>query len=323
MRLLVVGGTKFLGRAVVEAALGRGHEVALFNRGRTNPDLFPEADRILGDRDGDLSSLSGRRFDAIIDTSGYVPRLVRASSEALAASGLYLFVSSISVYADLSVGPNESSPTAGLGEHSADELREDYANYGALKALCEEEVRTVFGPRTLIVRPGLIVGPHDPTGRFTYWPHRIARGGDVVVPAPANRKVQFVDVRDLAAWMVDLAERGEGGTYNAVQPGTPWNDLAETCRAVAGSDARFAWLPGAFLVEQGVGQWMELPMWIEEADMAGPHQADVSRAVEAGLTFRPLEETVAGTLAAAQLTETAGLRPEREGALLAAWKEAA
>ena len=323
MRLLIVGGTKFVGRAVVEAALGRGHEVALFNRGRTNPDLFPEADRILGDRDGDLSSLSGRRFDAIIDTSGYVPRVVRASSEALADSGLYLFVSSISVYADLSVGPNESSPTAGLGEHSADELREDYANYGALKALCEEEVRTVFGPRTLIVRPGLIVGPHDPTGRFTYWPHRIARGGDVVVPAPANRKVQFVDVRDLAAWMVALAERGEGGTYNAVQPGTPWGDLAETCRAVTGSDARFAWLPGAFLVEQGVGQWMELPMWIEEADMAGLHQADVSRAVEAGLTFRPLEETVAGTLAAAQLTETAGLRPEREGALLAAWKEAA
>jgi 2'-hydroxyisoflavone reductase len=319
--LLVLGGTKFLGRATVQAALARGHDVTLFNRGRTNPDLFPEAEHLQGDRDGDLSVLEGRTFDAVVDTSGYVPRTVRASAEALADSKLYLFVSSISVYADFSTGQDETAPTAELGEHSADELREDYANYGALKALCEHEVEAVFGFRALTVRPGLIVGPWDPTGRFTYWPHRIARGGDVLVPAPPEAKAQFIDVRDLAAWLVALCERGQTGTYNATSPGTSWRELVETCRDVAGSDARFVWLPGAFLAGQGVGQWMELPLWLHDLDKVG--LLDVSRGIEAGLTFRPLEETVAATLADAETTDTAGLTPEREAELLNAWKEAA
>jgi 2'-hydroxyisoflavone reductase len=260
----------------------------------------------------------------VIDTSGYVPGTVRRSAQALRDSARYLFVSSISVYADFTSGPDESARTAPLDpEHPVDELRADYANYGPLKALCEDEVRTVFERQATIVRPGLIVGPHDPTGRFSYWPHRIARGGNVVVPAPPDGVVQFVDVRDLAGWMLDLCERDREGTFNATGTGTPWRELAETCRTVAGSDATFTWLPGEFLAEQGVGEWMELPLWIHAADMRGLHRADVSRAVEEGLRSRPLEETVAATLADARETEDAGLKPERETALLAAWKEAA
>ena len=177
MRILVLGGTKFLGRAFVDAALARGHEVTLFNRGETNPELFPEVERVRGDRGGDLSALAGRVFDAVVDPSGYVPATVRASAELLGHCGQYLFVSSVSVYADFSAAPNEESPVAELGDASADELAADYSNYGALKALCEQAVWQVFKEHSLCIRPGLIVGPHDPTGRFTYWAHRLERGG--------------------------------------------------------------------------------------------------------------------------------------------------
>jgi 2'-hydroxyisoflavone reductase len=323
VRLLVLGGTKFVGRALVADALARGHEVTLFNRGTTNPDLFPEVERLRGDREHDVSTLDGKSFDAVVDTSGYVPKAVRASARALSGSALYVFVSSVSVYADFSSGRDEDSPTAELGDDSADELRADYANYGALKALCEDEARAVFGSRALLIRPGLIVGPADPTGRFTYWPHRIARGGDVLVPAPPDERVQFIDVRDLGEWIVRLCERGEGGTYNATNTGIPWAELVETCRKVAGRNARFVWVPGAFLAEQGVGQWMELPLWIDDREERGLHSTDVSRAVAAGLVFRPLEETVAATLAGAETTDTAGLSPAREAELLAAWERRA
>jgi 2'-hydroxyisoflavone reductase len=319
----VLGGTKFLGRAVVEAALAGSHDVTLFTRGQTNPDLFPAAEHVRGDRTGDLSELSGRTFDAVVDTSGYVPAVVRASAEALAGSALYLFVSSISVYSDFSHGPDESSGTAELGDLPADELLPDYANYGPLKALCEREVQGRFGDRAIVVRPGLIVGPHDPTGRFTYWPHRIARGGDVLVPAPAESKVQFIDVRDLAEWMVSLCERGTTGVYNATGTGIAWSELAKTCLDVTHSDATFVWLPGEFLAAHEVGEWMELPLWIHDPAMRGLHQADVSRALAAGLTFRPLAETVQATLADAAEADQAGLKPEREAELLADWKEKA
>jgi len=323
MQILVLGGTQFLGRHVVAAALARGHHVTLFNRGRTRPELFPELEKLRGNRDGDLAALAGRSFDAVVDTSGYVPKAVRASAQALRDSALYLFVSSVSVYADFSSGRDEDSPTAELGDHSADELRDDYANYGALKVLCEDEARAVFGSRALLIRPGLIAGTADPTGRFTYWPHRIARGGDVLVPAPPDQTVQFIDVRDLAGWLVRMCERGEGGTYNATNTGVPWAELVETCRSVASSNARFVWVPGAFLAEQGVGQWMELPLWIHDREEKGLHSTDVSRAVAAGLTFRPLEETVAATLEEAETTDTAGLSPAREAELLAAWERRA
>jgi 2'-hydroxyisoflavone reductase len=320
MRLLVLGGTKFLGRALVEAALARGHELTLFNRGETNPDLFPGVEHIRGDRAADLSALAGRTWDAAVDTPGYVPHVVRASAELLSgAVETYAFVSSVSAYADLSGPVDESSPTAELGELPADALLPDYSNYGPLKALCEQSVCEAFGPAALVVRPGLIVGPHDPTGRFTYWPHRIARGGDVLVPGPPERESQFIDVRDLAAWIVDLCERRESGTYNATGTGISWGELAETCREVAAADARFVWVTDDFLSEHEVGEWMELPLWINDPESVGIHRTDVSRALAAGLHFRPLADTVRATLADARPTEAAGLAPEREAELLAAW----
>ena len=319
MKLLVLGGPRFVGRAFADAALARGHELTFFNRGRTNPDLYPEVERLAGDREGDLGGLRGRRWDAVIDTSGYVPHVVRSSAEALAGSGLYCFVSSISVYADFSTRVDEESDLAELGDAPVDRLLPDYGNYGSLKVLCEDAVRDVFGERALVVRPGIIVGPHDPTGRFTYWPHRVARGGEVLAPAPPERQVQFVDVRDLAEWMVNLCDQGGGRTFNATNPGVRWGELLETCRAISGSSAELVWVPDEFLLEKAVGEWMELPLWIADPAMAGAHGAVVERALAAGLRFRPLAETVRGALEEAALTEDAGLDPEREAALLAAW----
>jgi 2'-hydroxyisoflavone reductase len=321
VRLLVLGGTTFLGRAVVECALGRGHAVTLFNRGQTNPDLFLEAERLRGDRGGDLRALGGREWEAVVDTSGYVPGVVRRSVELLAdAVGHYVFISSVSVYADFSGSLHEEDSLAALDPaHSAEELREDYANYGPLKALCEEAVAEVFPDRHTNVRAGLLVGPHDPTGRFTYWPHRVARGGDVLAPAPPDRTVQFIDVRDLGAWIVDLCERATGGTFNATHPGVRWEELIETCRRVAGSAARATWVPDSFLVEQGVGEWMELPLWIADQQWRGLHRADVSRALASGLTFRALDETVRGALELADPTGDAGLSPDREAEVLRKW----
>ena len=308
MRILVLGGTRFLGRALVEAALARGHEVTLFNRGETNAELFREVEKLRGDRTEDLTALAGRSWDAVLDPSGYVPHVVRRSAEALRDSGRYVFISSISVYPDFDEIRAEGDPTAELGEASADELASDYSNYGALKALCEAEVEQVFGERTLIVRPGLIVGPHDPTGRFTYWAHRLGRGGEILAPGPPERLTQFIDVRDLAEWTLDAVELDLGGVFNATSEGTPWGEL------LAG--ARVTWVPDEFLQEREVGEWMELPLWIAGVGMT----TDVSRAVAAGLRFRPLEETIAGA-ADAPAVEGVGLTPEREAQLLAAWRE--
>jgi 2'-hydroxyisoflavone reductase len=323
LKLLLLGGTKFLGRATVEAALERGHEVTLFTRGETNPELFPQAEKLRGDRSKDLSPLAGRSWDAVVDTSGYFPGVVRASAVALRDSvGRYLFVSSISVYADLSDGPSEDSDRAELAEgHPVDELLPEFENYGALKALCEDAVTEVYGERTVIVRPGLIVGPHDPTGRFTYWPHRIARGGDFLVPAPANGRFQIIDVRDLGLWLVDLCENGASGAFNAMHSGYTWAELVEAGLRVTGSAARPVWIDADWLAEQDVGEWMELPMWLRDPDWVGMNRADGSRAVAAGLAFRALDDTVRGTLEHAETTEDAGLRPERERELLEAWAQ--
>jgi 2'-hydroxyisoflavone reductase len=336
VKLLVLGGTKFLGRAAVESALARGHEVTLFNRGETNPDLFPEAEKLRGDRqlqaglpgglggiglESDLSALEGRTWDAVIDTSGYLPHVVRASAEALADSvGHYLFISSVSVYADLSGPTDEDRPLEELAENEpADRLLEDYSNYGALKVLCERAVAETLPDRHALVRPGLIVGPHDPTGRFTYWPHRIARGGEVLVPGPSEHRVQFVDVRDLANWVVDLSERKVVGRFNAINEGVSWQTLAETCRNVTDSNATFTYVDGDYLAEQGVGEWMELPLWLHDPEAVGMHKTDVSRAVGEGLTFRPLDDTIRGTLEEAETTDDAGMAPGREQEILGAW----
>jgi 2'-hydroxyisoflavone reductase len=317
MKLLVIGGPRFLGRAVTDAALAAGHEVTFFNRGRTNPELYPEVERLVGDRGDDLGVLGGRVWDAVIDTCGYLPDTVRASAEALADSGVYCFVSSVSVYADFTTVNDEKSAVAQLGELPADEVTPE--GYGPLKALCEDAVRDVLGSRALVLRPGLIVGPHDPTGRFTYWPHRIARGGEVLAPGPPEAPTQFVDVRDLGTWLVDLCARGVNGTYNATHPGVSWDELLDTCRRVAASNAAITWVSPEFLAEQEVGEWMELPLWLVDPALEYADRVDVSRALGAGLRFRPLEDTVRGTLDQAETTEAAGLRPEREGELLAAW----
>ena len=319
MKILILGGTRFLGRAAVEAALERGHEVTLFNRGETNPELFPEAEKLRGDRTADLSPLDGRSWDAALDMAGYIPAVVRRSAEALHDSvDRHLFVSSVSVYADFSTGRSENDPRAEPGEMSVDELMPEFENYGPLKALCEDAVTEIYGDRAIVVRPGLIVGPHDPTGRFTYWPHRIARGGRFLVPGPPEGQIQFVDARDLGSWMVELVERGESGAYNATHPGVTWAELVEACLRVTGSDGQPVWIDAPALAEQGVGEWMELPLWLHDPEWVGMNHTDVSKALAAGLTFRPLEETIRGTLGEAKTTEDAGMKPERERELLAA-----
>jgi 2'-hydroxyisoflavone reductase len=319
VKLLLLGGPRFVGRAFTDVALERGHELTFFNRGTTNPDLYPEVERIVGDRKSDLSALRGRTWDAVVDTCGYLPADVRTSAEALADSGLYCFVSSVSVYADFSEPNDEHSQVGELGDLSEDEVTEE--SYGPLKVLCEDAVREVFGSRSLVVRPGLIVGPHDPTGRFTYWPHRVARGGEVLAPGPPERVTQVIDVRDLAAWMLALCERETSGTYNAIHPGVAMSQLLDTCRAVSASDAHVTWVSDEFLLGQGVGEWMELPLWLADPALAAADRVSVERAIAAGLTFRPLAETVSGTLDEAETTEAAGLTPEREAELLAALHE--
>ncbi len=304
MKLLLLGGPRFLGRAIADAALERGHELTFFNRGTTNPELYPEIERIVGDRKEGLDGLGGRDWDAVVDTCGYLPRDVRASAEALVGSGLYCFVSSISVYADFSAPTDEDSPVAELGDLPDSEVTNE--SYGALKALCESAVRDVFGARALVVRPGLIVGPHDPTGRFTYWPHRIARGGEVLAPGPPERPTQVIDVRDLAEWTIALCEAQEGGTYNATHPGIAFSELLESCRAVTSSDARPTWVTDEFLLEQEVGEWMELPLWLADPALAAADRVDVRRAIDAGLAFRALEETIRATLAHAETVDGVG-----------------
>ena len=313
MRILLLGGTRFLGRAMADAALAAGHELTLFNRGETNAELFPEAEKLRGNRDGDLSALEGRRFDAVVDPSGYVPRVVRASAELLRESGHYTFVSSCSVYASFAEPATESSAVATV----EDETEDVEAHYGALKALCEDVVEEVFPGRALHVRAGLIVGPHDPTGRFTYWPHRIARGGEVLVPGAPDRPAQLVDVRDLGEWIVRSAEAGLAGPFNAISPPFPLREVLAACPG----DATYTHVDEAWLVERAVGQWMELPLWIDTAnpDWRRFMETDVSKAVAAGLTFRPLAETARGALEEAQLVDGVGLAPEREEALLAEW----
>ena len=334
MRLLILGGTLYLGRHLVEAAIARGHTVTLFNRGRTAPELFPGLERLRGDRDGDLGALAGRRWDAAIDTSGFLPEQVRATATLLApALGRYAFVSSLSVYAD--------STTAGLTEEGAVARLEpgaphtlSAASYGALKAACEAEVETLLPGRTLVVRPGLIVGPHDATDRSAYWPRRLAAGGEVLAPGRPGRTVQFVDARDLAAWIVSRCEAGATGVMNATGPAEPLTmaALLEACRALSASEAHFSWVDDAFLLEHGVVPYAELPLWVpEEARAFGAFS--IARARSAGLAFRPLAQTLADILAwdrtqppgprvsQTRLPMPPGLSAERERALLAAWRE--
>jgi len=322
MKLLVLGGTKFLGRHVVDAALAGGHDVTIFTRGQTNPGLHASAEHVVGDRDGDLAALAGRSWDGVVDTSGYVPRVVAQSAELLRdAVERYVFVSSISVYADFSRPITEETPVAELVDAASEDVE---ADYGALKAACERVVDGVFGGRATSVRAGLIVGPHDPTDRFTYWPRRLAAGGDVLAPGSPEAPVQFVDARDLAAWLVLLAEHGPGGPFNATGPAEPltFGRLLARTSAALGSGATLVWTDEQLIVDAGVQPWTELPLWIPGDEYAGMEQADTSRARAAGLAFRPLEETVRDTLAWS--LEAGEQRPtltrEREAEILAGSK---
>jgi 2'-hydroxyisoflavone reductase len=311
MRILVLGGTQFLGRHVVDVALARGHEVTTFNRGRTRPELHPGIEKLRGDRDGDLAALAGRDFDAVVDTSGYVPRIVGETIDALGAVGHYTFVSTISVYADLSTPPTPSTPLA------------DDEEYGGLKARCEEVVRERF-PDAFVPRPGLIVGPWDPTGRFTYWPERLAEGGRVLAPAPPEADAQVIDARDLAGWIVRAAEDTLAGTFDAVGAPMPRASLLETCRDAAGTEAELVWVDAEFLAEHAVGEWMELPLWLASPEYAGMLSADPSPAFRAGLETRPLEETARDTLewvrsGEAPAETAAGLDRAKERLLLDEW----
>ena len=324
MRLLVLGGTEFLGRHLVEAALPRRHDLTLFNRGRTNPDLFPDVEKLRGDRDGDLEALRGREWDAAVDVHARIPRQVQAAAEALAEIEHYTFVSSISVYRDFSHGGIDE--TAPLHEYDPAMGEDDMEFYGARKAECERIIAEAFPGDALIVRPGLIVGPHDPTDRFTYWPRRVARGGEVLAPGEPGQRVELVDARDLAAWIVRMVEERQTGIYNAVGPDytLTMDKMLQQCRAAAGSDAELVWVPDEFLLERGVDEWMELPLWLADPEWRGMLEADSTRAIEAGLSFRPVAETVRDTLewdrTRGDYEPAAGMAPEREAALLEEWR---
>lgn len=345
MKLLILGGTRFVGRHLVTAALARNHEITLFNRGQHSSAAVANVEVFLGDRTSDLEKLRGRRWDAVVDTSGYLPRTVRAAAEVLAASvDRYVFISSQSVYADLSVaGVDETSPLATLTREqlaaanaidcSGQTSAVTYGKmYGGLKALCEAAAEAVMPKRVLNIRPGLIIGPDDYTDRFTYWVVRVAGGGEVLAPSRPDRQVQFIDVRDLAEWIVRMIEQKETGVYNAnglPGPVTMGSLLAE-CKTVSGSNAAFTWVSEDFLLHQQVAAWSEMPLWLPEE--AAPHLQgfmfmNCDKAVSAGLTFRPLRETIGDTLTWYKTTRAdgelkAGIDREKEQGLLSKWHEA-
>jgi 2'-hydroxyisoflavone reductase len=296
MRILVLGGTKFLGRAFTDAALGRGDTVTLFNRGKTSPGLFPGVETVIGDRTSDLSALDGREWDAVIDVAAYDPKVARLSAETFAdRTGQYVFVSTVSVYASqrTRAAQLEDAPLAQLRED-----RTDFAEiYGPNKALCEQTVQDVYGDRALIARPGLIVGPHDPTDRFAYWPRRIARGGRVLAPGGPDWLTQFIDVRDLAGWLADACHDGRGGVFNLTGTPVPFGILIDLCKTASYSGAELAWIPSDRLVAAGVDPGMGIPLWVAEEGYEAFNDVDNSRALAAGLSLRPVIDTIRDTLA--------------------------
>jgi 2'-hydroxyisoflavone reductase len=316
VRLLVLGGTRFVGRGLVEAALADGHEVTLFHRGRSGPGLFPAAEHVLGDRDGGLAPLEGRRFDACVDVSGYVPRVVRASAELLRdAVDRYVFVSSISVYASMREPTDESSQLAGLDDETTESVAEAY---GGLKVLCERVVTEVFGARSAIARPTYVVGPDDYTGRFTWWVHRAARGGRVLVPESLAWRLQFIDVRDLGRFLLDAAgDASLAGAYNVVGPEVAVGmvDVVEEAAGLAGVEVRPVVVSDEALLEHGV-TGAELPLWEPDPEWASWAQASGERARGAGLTHEPVVETLRATLDRAAAVDGVGLSPAREAELL-------
>ncbi|MES2766833.1 MAG: SDR family oxidoreductase [Bacteroidota bacterium] len=325
MNILIIGGTVFLGRHIAETALQAGHKVTLFNRGIHNPELFPEAEKIHGDRRKDVSLLKNRKWDAVIDTSGYFPKDVSTLAEVLKGSiSQYIFISTVSVYSNFDKPNDENSELAQLPE-GADETKITGETYGALKVLCEQEVLKAFKNEALIIRPGLIVGPHDPTGRFTYWPRRIARGGNILAPGNPAAPVQFIDVRDLAEWTIRLVEARTTGIFNATGPKEllKMGEFLKECKTVLKSNADFTWVSEDFLLKNDVAAYTEMPLWIpaQAEDMS---RTDISKAVENGLTFHDLKTTIEDTLdwdktIIEKFQQDASMTTEREQELLKAW----
>jgi 2'-hydroxyisoflavone reductase len=332
LRILFLGGTGFIGPHQVEYAIKRGHQVTLFNRGKTHPGLFPGAEKLEGDRDGKLDALKGKTWDAVIDNSGYVPRHVRDSAQLLAkAVDQYLFVSTVGIYQAFEDG---SWPKDGLDENGAKAtLPEPNSEnvgkyYGPLKWLCEQEVTKAFPKTATIVRPGLISGPGDPTDRFTYWPIRYAKGGEMVAPGSAADPILYIDARDLGIFCVHLVETKTNGTYNLLGPkGTlTMGELLDSCKRVTKASTTLTWVPGSFLEAQGVNKFGLFPWLDPQGSGAGGSHISRDRAFAAGLTFRPLDETVRDTVewfrtlpAERQAKMVGGLQPDQEAKILAAW----
>lgn len=315
MKLLVLGGTKLVGRGLAAAALAAGHEVTLFHRGVTGLDVHPDAEHLLGNRDGGLEPLAGRTWDACVDVSGYEPRLVRASAEVLTGSvDRFVYVSTISVYESLAQRVDESAPLATLPA-DVDPDSFSWVHYGSLKALGEHAVTDVFATRATIVRPGYVVGPHDHTGRFTWWVRRASCGGCMPVPASIHERAQFVDARDLGAFLLLAAEAGLPGAYNVTGPVPPvgMRDVLLLAAQAGGVELEVVVVPDDDVAVAGV----EFPLWVHDPEWAAWADVDVSRALAAGLTFRPLAETVRDVLAEAPQVDGIGPSARDEARLLA------
>ncbi|WP_409270217.1 NAD-dependent epimerase/dehydratase family protein [Neobacillus sp. SCS-31] len=339
MKILVLGGSRFLGKAFVEEALKHNHEITVFNRGNHN-NPFANIEFIKGDRFGNLSGLRGRYWDAVLDTSGYVPSTVRKSTELLSGhAGQYTFISSISVYKDWSQeNMDESAPILSISPEKADELSSGATGplmeyYGEFKALCEREAERNMPGRVLNVRAGLLVGPDDYSDRFTYWINRVSRGGRVLAPGSPKRKIQFIDIRDLGKWLLFMMVNKSAGTYNATGPESPMEmgELLETIKAVSGSNAEIEWVDETFLLERKVAPWTEMPLWLPEKNgdsgnsAKGGFSFNIDKALRSGLLFSPIETTVRDTLTW-DLTRNckelkAGISFDKEKILLKEWEE--
>jgi len=322
MKLLILGGTVFLGRHIVTAALEAGHTVTTFNRGTHAPQEQKTVEKLHGDREKSLDELANRTWDAVIDTCGYDPDVVEKSAETLKnCANNYVFISSISAY--------KSFPIQGMDESATLKSIEDgdEIEYGSLKVACEKSIEKVFGNRATIIRPGLIVGPYDPTDRFTYWPWRVSKGGRLIAPGDPERRVQFIDARDLAEWTVRMIENKTTGTFNATGPENQLSmrQFLNECNAVGGNFAQFVWLNDDALAEAKVDPWMEMPLWIPAADEehGGFLSMDCSKAQNAGLKYSALARTIKDTLIWSSKRDQshkwkAGLAAEKENQLLAA-----
>ena len=338
LRILILGGTGFTGPFQVSYALSRGHKVTVFNRGKTHPGELPkEAEQLIGDRNGQLDALKGRQWDVVIDIPTTLPVWVRDAAQILKGNvDRYVFISTISVYSDNSKpGMDESGPLAryegadAMKETQATLLASRYGLYGPLKVLSEQEAEKWFPGKALIIRPGLIVGPGDETDRFTYWPVRLDRGGEVLAPGAPTDPVQFIDARDLAEWTIRMVEQGTTGIFNATGPRSKLGigDMLDGIKKATTSESRFTWVDADFLTAQKVRAWSDMPVWVPpRGGSAGFAEISISRALAKGLTFRPIPDTAKATLewfrkqpADRQAKLKSGLTPGRETEVLAAW----